>query len=151
MRFKPATVVALGVYSVVGGILLAGIIAAVSLAAPLALQIQKTPDYASGYQFFVVVVCVLACIYGLLAGFAQFVAVSIVAFLSKKASMRARTIATLVTSGAVAVGASLTATQVFGYEAVPLWLVPIVAALDVVGLVLAVRIAERYKEDPSRT
>ena len=143
MRFNPATIPALGVYSVVGGFLLGGVIAAASLAVPLALQVQKTPDYAGGYQFFVVVVCALASLYGLIAGFAQFVAVSIIALLTRNTSVRVRAALIVGTGVALALGASLLAMLVFGYQAMPWWLVPIVVALDLAGLLLVIRAVER--------
>lgn len=146
MSFKPATIPALGVYSVAGGFLLGGAIAAASLAVPLALQIHKTPDYASGYQFFFVVVCVLASLYGLIAGFAQFVAVSVIALLTGKKSVRARAALILATGVVLALGASLVAMQVFGYQAMPWWLVPIVVALDLLGLLLVIRAFERRSQ-----
>lgn len=143
MRFKPATIPALGVYSVAGGFLLGGVIAAASLAVPLALQVHKTPDYAGGYQFFVVIACVLASLYGLIAGFAQFFAVSIIALLTRNKSVRARAALIVVTGVVLALGASLVAMQVFGYQAMPWWLVPIVVALDLLGLLLVIRAFER--------
>lgn len=143
MRFTPATVPALGVYSVAGGFLLGGVVAAASLAVPLALQVNKTPAYAGGYQFFVVVVCVLASLYGLIAGFAQFAAVFLVVLLTRRTSVRARAALIVVTGVALALAASLLAMQVFGYQAMPWWLVPIVVALDLVGLVLVISAVER--------
>jgi len=141
--FKPATVPALGVYSVAGGFLLGGVIAAASLAVPLALQVDKTPAYAGGYAFFVVVVCLLASLYGLIAGFAQFAAVSLIALLTRKASVWTRATLIVVTGAALALGASLLAMRVFGDQAMPWWLVPIVVALDLAGLLLVIRAVER--------
>jgi len=141
--FEPATVPVLGVYSVAGGFLLGGVIAAASLAVPLALQVDKTPAYAGGYGFFVVVVCVLASLYGLIAGFAQFAAVSLIALLTRKTSVWTRAVLIVVTGAALALGSSLLAMQVFGDRAMPWWLVPIVVALDLVGLSLVIRGVER--------
>jgi len=141
--FEPATVPALGVYSVAGGFLLGGVIAAASLAVPLALQLAKTPAYAGGYGFFVLVVCLLASLYGLIAGFAQFAAVSLIALLTRKTSVWTRAALIVVTAAALALGASLLAMQVFGDQAMPWWLVPIVVALDLVGLSLVIRGVER--------
>jgi len=150
VRFKPAIIPVLGAYSVAGGFLLGGVIAAASLAVPLALQLHKTPDYAGGYEFFVLIVCVLASLYGLIAGFAQFVVVSVVALLTRSGSVRARAALIVVSGVALAVGASLVAMQVFGYQAMPWWLVPVVVALDLVGLLLVIRAFERRTQTPSR-
>ncbi len=98
---------------------------------------------------FAAVLVVMAWVFGLMAGAVQWGVLFLSYLLTRHRTMRTKIVASIASVVLVSLGAGAVARLTFGDQATPLWLIAVIGALDVAGMLVLLWVAMGDKPRPT--